>query len=64
MTPARCFARLTRFASIAGTALAAGALGLAALDAGADPVHLGTEMLEHIDLTTHQAVVFVVSAAK
>jgi uncharacterized protein DUF732 len=32
------------------------------LDAGADPVHLGTEILEHTDLTTRQAAVFVVSA--
>lgn len=32
------------------------------LDAGADPVHLGTEILDHADLTTRQAAVFVVSA--
>jgi hypothetical protein len=34
----------------------------AALDEGADPVDLGTEILDNTDLTTHQAAVFVVAS--
>jgi Protein of unknown function (DUF732) len=33
-----------------------------ALDDGADPVDLGTEILDNTDLSTHQAAVFVVTA--
>jgi uncharacterized protein DUF732 len=33
-----------------------------ALDDGADPVDLGTEILDNTDLSTHQAAVFLVTA--
>jgi hypothetical protein len=33
-----------------------------ALEDGADPVDLGSEILQNTDLTTHQAAVFVVTA--